>query len=148
MENCMCTLHNLTYQLWQECPEASFSTEAQSEGRKSPTVGCFSPRSRKAKDEVGVNQEAWPNHDDHILGPKLLSSLLRFSQTHRKSWQKTAIRKPWHQRWSGCTIQKPQMCMFHCSSRPKTMPLRRPAVVPCRTSLRAKKRLVVGNVKN
>ncbi|XP_027882909.1 plakophilin-1 [Xiphophorus couchianus] len=55
VENCMCTLHNLTYQLWQECPEASFSTEAQSEGRKSPTVGCFSPRSRKAKDEIFSN---------------------------------------------------------------------------------------------
>lgn len=58
VENCVCTLHNLTFKLWHECPEASFSTEAQSGGRKSPIVGCFSPRSGKAKDEVGVHQEA------------------------------------------------------------------------------------------
>ncbi|XP_007568935.1 plakophilin-1 [Poecilia formosa] len=55
VENCVCTLHNLTYELWQECPEATSSAEVQSdnpEGRKSPTVGCFSPRSRKTKEEI------------------------------------------------------------------------------------------------
>ncbi|PWA28738.1 hypothetical protein CCH79_00014832, partial [Gambusia affinis] len=55
VENCVCTLHNLTFKLWHECPEASFSTEAQSGGRKSPIVGCFSPRSGKAKDEIFSN---------------------------------------------------------------------------------------------
>ncbi|XP_041860422.1 plakophilin-1 [Melanotaenia boesemani] len=55
VENCACILHNLTYQLEQECPE-SFSNyypqkETQAESKKSPTVGCFSPRSSKAQKE-------------------------------------------------------------------------------------------------
>ncbi|KAM4738022.1 plakophilin-1 [Anableps anableps] len=68
VENCMCTLHNLTYQLWKECPDiepplsSSSSTEAimtQSEGRKSPTVGCFSPRSKNVQNGVNHPLKEW-----------------------------------------------------------------------------------------
>ncbi|KAM9751824.1 plakophilin-1 [Menidia menidia] len=59
VENCACILHNLTYHLEDENPE-SFShynslEEDQSERRKSPTVGCFSPRSSKAQKLFSVD---------------------------------------------------------------------------------------------
>ncbi|XP_017161223.1 plakophilin-1 isoform X2 [Poecilia reticulata] len=76
LENCVCTLHNLTYQLWKECPEASYSAEVRSdnhEGRKSPTVGCFSPRSRKAKDAIFSNlpQDLGEGSDETTLGSEV-----------------------------------------------------------------------------
>lgn len=65
----MCTLQNLTYQVWNESGEVEEScpAEVKSEGRRSPTVGCFSPRSRKAQKEVRINHNY---HCGHILGPK------------------------------------------------------------------------------
>ncbi|XP_047216671.1 plakophilin-1 [Girardinichthys multiradiatus] len=56
VENCVCILQNLTFQIWQECPEMSdkyvSSRSRQSESKKSPTVGCFSPRSSKAENKI------------------------------------------------------------------------------------------------
>lgn len=54
----MCILHNLTYQLGKERPEA-FSENFQSRGsvteeKKDATVGCFSPRSSKIPNEVSI----------------------------------------------------------------------------------------------
>ncbi|XP_068589809.1 plakophilin-1 [Cebidichthys violaceus] len=59
VENCACILHNLTYQLAEESPEC-FSkfqpqTEGQPGGRKSPTIGCFSPKSSKAQKEFSFD---------------------------------------------------------------------------------------------
>ncbi|KAK5609448.1 hypothetical protein CRENBAI_008784 [Crenichthys baileyi] len=55
VENCVCILQNLTFQIWQECPEMSdkyvSSRPPQSESKKSPMVGCFSPRSSEAKNK-------------------------------------------------------------------------------------------------
>uniref|UniRef100_A0A3Q3EWM0 Plakophilin 1a n=1 Tax=Labrus bergylta TaxID=56723 RepID=A0A3Q3EWM0_9LABR len=59
VENCACILHNLTYQLEAESPQcfSKFKSQiaSQSEDRKSPTIGCFSPRSNRAQKEVGIS---------------------------------------------------------------------------------------------
>lgn len=55
VENCVCILHNLTYQLEAECPECfqKYQPQVDSEfnSQKSP-IGCFSPKSAKAQKEV------------------------------------------------------------------------------------------------
>ncbi|XP_062314233.1 plakophilin-1 [Osmerus eperlanus] len=55
VENCACILHNLTFQLEKEVPQcfSKFisSTEQPSGGQKSPTIGCFSPKSSKINRE-------------------------------------------------------------------------------------------------
>ncbi|MEQ2283024.1 hypothetical protein AMECASPLE_006850 [Ameca splendens] len=60
VENCVCILQNLTFQIWQECPEMSdkyvSSRPRQSESKKSSMVGCFSPRSSKAENEIFFNE--------------------------------------------------------------------------------------------
>lgn len=60
VENCVCILHNLTYQLEAENP-ACFEkyqprTEAQVENKKQSPVGCFSPKSNKAQKQVGISR--------------------------------------------------------------------------------------------
>ncbi|XP_061592039.1 plakophilin-1 [Cololabis saira] len=53
VENCTCILHNLTYQLEQECPESfriyNAPDKDDAESKEDSTVGCFSPRSNKLK---------------------------------------------------------------------------------------------------
>ncbi|MEQ2248642.1 hypothetical protein ILYODFUR_021020 [Ilyodon furcidens] len=60
VENCVCILQNMTFQIWQECPEVLDkyvgSRQRQSESKKSSTVGCFSPRSSKAQNEIFFNE--------------------------------------------------------------------------------------------
>ncbi|XP_072223273.1 plakophilin-1 [Leuresthes tenuis] len=52
VENCVCILHNLTFQLEQENPESFDSFyPPEAESKKSPIVGCFSPRSSKVQKE-------------------------------------------------------------------------------------------------
>ncbi|XP_054905543.1 plakophilin-1 isoform X2 [Poeciliopsis prolifica] len=87
VENCVCILHNLTYQLWQECPEASFSDEKiesqKTDDRKSSTVGCFSPRSRKMKDEIFLNPDTISSEVKWLYNSKAIDayvSLLKSSQ--------------------------------------------------------------------
>ncbi|KAF3696922.1 Plakophilin-1 Band-6 protein [Channa argus] len=53
VENCTCILHNLTYKLQAESPECfkkfvPEASESQNQN-KSPTIGCFSPKSSKVK---------------------------------------------------------------------------------------------------
>ncbi|XP_030623686.1 plakophilin-1 [Chanos chanos] len=55
VENCACILHNLTYQLETEAPEhfSKFNEpDKSSPERKSPTVGCFSPKSNKIQERI------------------------------------------------------------------------------------------------
>ena len=63
VENCTCILHNLTYQLEQECPESFTIYDALDEGdlgsEKSSTVGCFSSKSSKLKKKVAINHNAF-----------------------------------------------------------------------------------------
>lgn len=71
VENCACILHNLTYHLEMEEPEA-FSAYCPQVGvqdgsKKSSPIGCFSPKSSKAQKQVGINQNTsirncWPIH--------------------------------------------------------------------------------------
>lgn len=60
VENCVCILHNLTYQLEAENPvcfeKYQPRTEAQLENKKSPPVGCFSPKSSKAQKQFSFDE--------------------------------------------------------------------------------------------
>ncbi|XP_015255516.1 PREDICTED: plakophilin-1-like [Cyprinodon variegatus] len=90
VENCMCTLHNLSYQVWAECPEISEkfmeSRGAQSERETNPNAGCFSPRSRKAQntlfsDSPQINSK--PSGAEWLIDSKAVDgyvSLLRSSK--------------------------------------------------------------------
>nr|XP_057939713.1 plakophilin-1-like [Doryrhamphus excisus] len=75
VENCACVLHNLTYQLETESPKcfANFipSTESQS-GRKSPTVGCFSPKSNKVQKQFSFDAVRGMLENDDPKGAKWL----------------------------------------------------------------------------
>uniref|UniRef100_H3DC40 Plakophilin 1 n=1 Tax=Tetraodon nigroviridis TaxID=99883 RepID=H3DC40_TETNG len=55
VENCVCILHNLTYQLEAERPQCfgkyQPKTDSEFDRQKSP-IGCFSPKSTKAQKEV------------------------------------------------------------------------------------------------
>nr|XP_019951898.1 PREDICTED: plakophilin-1 [Paralichthys olivaceus] len=86
VENCACILHNLTYQLESESPKA-FSRYypqnlGQFEGEKSPTMGCFSPRSSKLQKEFlfDVDQalpEVSPPSGENVLShPKTMKTYL------------------------------------------------------------------------
>ncbi|RVE70617.1 hypothetical protein OJAV_G00066060 [Oryzias javanicus] len=76
VENCTCILHNLTFQLEEECPESfsyyQASAEAQQEPKKSSTVGCFSPRSSKAQKESIYDMKKVPAADGEVSGVEWL----------------------------------------------------------------------------
>ncbi|XP_036389818.1 plakophilin-1 [Megalops cyprinoides] len=62
VENCMCILHNLTYQVEFEAPDHFAQINALAEtptrssaSKKSPPVGCFSPKSSKIQQENVFN---------------------------------------------------------------------------------------------
>lgn len=94
VENCACILHNLTYQLEQECPE-SFSDlcpqkAAQLENKKSPTVGCFSPKSSKVQKEFsydvarGMPQDVAPSGVKWLCHPKAMEAYLGLLSSSQK----------------------------------------------------------------
>ncbi|XP_035760102.1 plakophilin-1-like, partial [Neolamprologus brichardi] len=51
LENCACILHNLSYKLEQESPVSfiNYNPNRDAQPEKSPTIGCFSPKSSKAQ---------------------------------------------------------------------------------------------------
>uniref|UniRef100_A0A8C5HJY9 Plakophilin 1 n=1 Tax=Gouania willdenowi TaxID=441366 RepID=A0A8C5HJY9_GOUWI len=83
VENCACILHNLSYQLEQECPE-SYSDfnpqrDAQVGNKKDSTVGCFSPKSSKAqKESSNASGVKWLCH------PKAMETYLSLLGTSQK----------------------------------------------------------------
>ncbi|XP_061120731.1 plakophilin-1 [Syngnathus typhle] len=93
VENCACILHNLTYQLESESPKcfADFipSTESQS-GRKSPTVGCFSPKSGKVQKEFsfenvrGMLDDVQPKGAKWLCHPKAMQTYLSLLSSSKK----------------------------------------------------------------
>ncbi|XP_057685706.1 plakophilin-1 isoform X2 [Corythoichthys intestinalis] len=93
VENCACILHNLTYQLEAESPKcfADFipSTENQS-GRKSPTVGCFSPKSSKVQQQFsfdavrGMLDDADPKGAKWLCHPKAMQTYLSLLGSSQK----------------------------------------------------------------
>ncbi|XP_038143269.1 plakophilin-1 [Cyprinodon tularosa] len=90
VENCMCTLHNLSYQVWTECPEISEkfmeSRGAQSERETNPNAGCFSPRSRKAQntlfsDSPQINSK--PSGAEWLIDSKAVDGYLSLLRTSK-----------------------------------------------------------------
>lgn len=85
VENCVCILHNLTYQLEAECPQCFQQyrpkTDAEFDVQKSP-IGCFSPKSAKAQKEVPhINQLYYLNvagHKKKTTAPPLISFFCLF----------------------------------------------------------------------
>ncbi|TNM87047.1 hypothetical protein fugu_007277 [Takifugu bimaculatus] len=63
VENCVCILHNLTYQLESECPQCfqkyQPKTDSEFDAQKSP-IGCFSPKSAKAQKEFSFDLTQMP----------------------------------------------------------------------------------------
>ncbi|KAF7652280.1 hypothetical protein LDENG_00098810 [Lucifuga dentata] len=63
VENCACILHNFTYQLESESPECfakynpppKQNSSGSKKNLKSPTVGCFSPKSSKAQKQFSFD---------------------------------------------------------------------------------------------
>lgn len=82
VENSVCILHNLTYQLEAENPVCFENyqprTQAQVESKKTSPIGCFSPKSSKAQKQVGISPDAVTVslHPPHLL---LFSVLLTVS---------------------------------------------------------------------
>ncbi|XP_019746449.1 plakophilin-1 [Hippocampus comes] len=93
VENCACILHNLTYQLESESPKcfADFipTTESQS-GRRSPTVGCFSPKSGKVQKQFsfdnvrGMLNEGDPTGAKWLCHPKAMQTYLSLLSSSQK----------------------------------------------------------------
>ncbi|KAM4571572.1 plakophilin-1 isoform 1-T2 [Fundulus diaphanus] len=82
VEHCVCILHNLSYQIWKECPETLDSLEhlrkKQSDINESSTPGCFSPRSRKAEKEIYT---LCPKYDDETALSKMKGLDKMFNKT-------------------------------------------------------------------
>lgn len=61
VENCVCVLHNLTYQLETESPAVfskitalELASETRANSADTGPIGCFSNQSRKIQQEVGL----------------------------------------------------------------------------------------------
>uniref|UniRef100_A0A665UAB2 Plakophilin-1-like n=1 Tax=Echeneis naucrates TaxID=173247 RepID=A0A665UAB2_ECHNA len=85
VENCVCILHNLTYQLEKEEPNCFSSYRARADatdGRKSPTVGCFSPKSSKAQKQFSFDMsqmtldDSAPSGQNWLCHPKAMQTYL------------------------------------------------------------------------
>ncbi|XP_076133460.1 plakophilin-1 [Alosa pseudoharengus] len=74
VENCVCILHNLTYQLETEAPEQftkynGFSETRADANKKSTTMGCFSPKSKKIQNTFNF---PWMEEESDPKGLSLL----------------------------------------------------------------------------
>ncbi|XP_059190093.1 plakophilin-1 [Centropristis striata] len=94
VENCACILHNLTFQLEKESPEC-FSkflpkTNGKPGGKKSPTTGCFSPKSSKAQKEFSFDalrampDESTPSGVKWLSHPKAMQTYLSLLGSSQK----------------------------------------------------------------
>lgn len=94
VENCACILHNLTYQLETESPECfskfHLQREGQSGSKKSPTIGCFSPKSSKAQKEFlfdavrAMPDDSVPTGVKWLCHPKAMQTYLSLLGTSQK----------------------------------------------------------------
>lgn len=94
VENCACILHNLTYQLEEESPECLGKfipkVEARTGSKKSPTIGCFSPRSSKAQNEFsfdalpGLLDDLNPSGAKWLCHPKAMQTYLSLLGSSQK----------------------------------------------------------------
>ncbi|XP_034732625.1 plakophilin-1 isoform X2 [Etheostoma cragini] len=86
VENCACILHNLTYKLEDESPECFNKFQLEKEGQhgrmKSPTIGCFSPKSSKAQKEFlfdavrGMPEDSKPSGVKWLCHPIAMQTYL------------------------------------------------------------------------
>ncbi|XP_051282173.1 plakophilin-1 [Dicentrarchus labrax] len=93
VENCTCILHNLTYQLESESP-GCFSKfnpiEGQSGSKKSPTIGCFSPKSSKAQKEFSFDvardmpEDSNPSGVNWLCHPRAMQTYLSLLGSSQK----------------------------------------------------------------
>lgn len=93
VENCVCILHNLTYQLETEYPECFSMFQPKTEGqngRKSPTIGCFSPKSSKAQKEFsydaarGMLEDSVPSGVKWLCHPTAMQTYLSLLGSSQK----------------------------------------------------------------
>ncbi|KAF0036242.1 hypothetical protein F2P81_011554 [Scophthalmus maximus] len=94
VENCACILHNLTYHLEMEEPEA-FSAYCPQVGvqdgsKKSSPIGCFSPKSSKAQKQF-LFDEDWTMPEDGapsgvkwLCNPKTMNTYLSLLSSSQK----------------------------------------------------------------
>uniref|UniRef100_A0A669D304 Plakophilin 1 n=1 Tax=Oreochromis niloticus TaxID=8128 RepID=A0A669D304_ORENI len=71
LENCACILHNLSYKLEQESSGSfsNYNPSRDAQPEKSPTIGCFSPKSSKAQKTVDASPPSgvkWLSHPNAI----------------------------------------------------------------------------------
>ncbi|KAL2091069.1 hypothetical protein ACEWY4_013332 [Coilia grayii] len=84
LENCVCILHNLTYQLQDECPQLFSRMKALCSSSKAHTAGpisCFSPRSHGGQQEgcifdYPMLEDNTPSGCAWLLHSKLLEAYL------------------------------------------------------------------------
>ncbi|XP_029995761.1 plakophilin-1 [Sphaeramia orbicularis] len=82
VENCACILHNLTYQLEAEANEcfAKYYPEEETSKKatKTPTVGCFSPKSSKVKKAFALDEkmDTAPSGVKWLSDPKIMQTYL------------------------------------------------------------------------
>ncbi|XP_040905951.1 plakophilin-1 isoform X2 [Toxotes jaculatrix] len=93
VENCVCILHNLTYQLETESPLCFSKYSPQQEGRqstKSPTIGCFSPKSSKAQKQFSYDvdrampEDSTPSGAEWLCHPKAMQTYLSLLGSSQK----------------------------------------------------------------
>ncbi|XP_030279588.1 plakophilin-1 [Sparus aurata] len=93
VENCVCILHNLTYQLESESPEcfSKFLPKADVQaGKKSPTIGCFSPKAGKAQKEFifdasrGTLDDSVPSGVKWLCHPSAMQTYLSLLSSSQK----------------------------------------------------------------
>ncbi|XP_058498432.1 plakophilin-1 isoform X1 [Solea solea] len=93
VENCVCILHNLSYQLEAESPKCFskyYPTDGQLENKKSPPIGCFSPKSGKAHKQFAfdVNRpmldDGVPSGERWLCHPKAMRTYLSLLGSSQK----------------------------------------------------------------
>ncbi|XP_042348313.1 plakophilin-1 isoform X2 [Plectropomus leopardus] len=91
VENCACILHNLTYQLEEESPQcfSKFQSLVDSEfdRRRSPTIGCFSPKSGKAQREFSFDKmpdDIIPSGAKRLCHPSTMQTYLSLMGSSKK----------------------------------------------------------------
>ncbi|XP_018523677.1 plakophilin-1 isoform X1 [Lates calcarifer] len=90
VENCTCILHNLTFQLEEESPGCFRKYAPPTEGKKSPTVGCFSPKSNRIQKQFlfDVNrpmpEDSNPTGENWLNHPKAMQTYLSLLGSSQK----------------------------------------------------------------
>lgn len=127
-ENCVCILHNLSYQLEAELPE-KYSQSIYMQNRTVQTnsnksVGCFGSRSRKVKEvrqEVFERQTGWrtPEYMSPTVSTLVLTSVLPGGSSSKETGTGKLASFPTSTQWLGeeNKIQSPLIWLQICAVR-------------------------------